>query len=70
MRQTKNGNQWYYGMKIHAGDDAGGGYVHAITATIANIHDVQETSKLICDEVNVVYGDSRDIQKITDKSAC
>ena len=66
MHQTKNGNQWYYGMKIHAG----GGYVHTITATTANIHDVQETSKLICDEVSVVYGDSRDIQKIADKSAC
>lgn len=59
QHQTKNGNQWYYGMKIHAGS----GYVHTITATTANIHDVQETSKLTCDEVDVVYGDSRDIQK-------
>lgn len=40
MHQTKKGNQWYYGMKIHAGVDAGSGYVHIITATAANIHDI------------------------------
>lgn len=27
MHQTKKGNQWYFGMKIHAGVDAGSGYV-------------------------------------------
>ena len=58
MHQTKKGNQWYHGMKIHAGVDAGSGYVHTITATAANIHDIQETSKLIRDDDNVVYGDS------------
>ena len=58
MHQTKKGNQWYHGMKIHAGVDAGSGYVHTITATAANVHDFQETSKLIRDDDNVVYGDS------------
>lgn len=58
MHQTKKGNQWYHGMKIHAGVDAGSGYVHTITATAANVHDIQETSKLIRDDDNVVYGDS------------
>ena len=28
MHQTKKGNQWYFGMKIHSGVDAGTGYVH------------------------------------------
>ena len=27
MHQTKKGNQWYHGMKVHAGVDAGTGYV-------------------------------------------
>lgn len=58
MHQTKKGNQWYHGIKIHAGVDAGSGYVHTITATAANVHDLQETSKLIRDDDNVVYGDS------------
>lgn len=40
MHQTKKGNQWYHGMKIHAGVDAGSGYVHTITATAANVHDI------------------------------
>ena len=37
MHQTKKGNEWYFGMKIHAGVDAGSGYVHTITGTSANI---------------------------------
>ena len=30
MHQTQKGHQWYHGMKIHAGVDAGSGYVHTI----------------------------------------
>ena len=58
MHQTKKGNQWYFGMKIHSGVDAGSGYVLTITGTAANVHDVNETEKLIRDDDNVVYGDS------------
>lgn len=58
MHQTKKGNEWYFGMKVHAGVDAGTGYVHTITGTAANVHDVAETSKLIREDDHVVYGDS------------
>lgn len=58
MHQTKKGNEWYFGMKVHAGVDAATGYVHTITGTAANIHDVSETSKLIRKDDKVVYGDS------------
>ena len=58
MHQTKKGNQWYHGMKVHAGVDAGSGYVHSITGTSANVHDIDETAKLIRDDDEVVYGDS------------
>lgn len=58
MHQTKKGNQWYHGMKIHSGVDAGSGYVHSITGTAANIHDIEETAKLIRKDDEVVYGDS------------
>ena len=34
-------------MKVHAGVDAGSGYVHTITGTSANMHDVTETANLI-----------------------
>lgn len=58
MHQTKKGNQWYHGMKIHSGVDAGSGYVHTITATSANVHDIDEAAKLIREDDEVMYGDS------------
>lgn len=58
MHQTKKGNEWYFGMKVHAGVDAATGYVHSLTGTAANMHDVSETSKLIREDDYVVYGDS------------
>jgi IS5 family transposase len=58
MHQTKKGNEWHFGMKIHSGVDAGSGYVHTITATSANEHDITETAKLVREDDAVVYGDS------------
>lgn len=58
MHQVKKGNQWHFGMKVHAGVDAGSGYVHTITGTAASTHDVTETEKLIRADDDVVYGDS------------
>ena len=58
MHQTKKGNQWYHGMKVHVGVDAGSGFVHTITGTAANVHDSEEACKLIREDDTVVYGDS------------
>ena len=58
MHQTKKGNEWRFGMKCHIGVDAGSGLVHTITATAANIHDINEASKLIREDDEIVYGDS------------
>jgi len=58
MHQTAKGNQWYHGMKVHAGVDAGTGYIHTITGTAANVHDIAETSKLLRPDDEVMYGDS------------
>lgn len=58
MHQTKKGNEWRFGMKCHIGVDAGAGYIHSITATAENVHDITETSKLIREDDHVVYGDS------------
>ena len=58
MHQTKKGNQWYHGMKVHAGVDAGTGYLHTITGTAANVHDSTEASKLIRNDDEIMYGDS------------
>lgn len=58
MRQTKKGNQWYFGMKAHIGVDAGTGYTHSVTATGANVHDLDEVANLIRDDDQVVYTDA------------
>jgi len=58
MHQTKKGNEWHFGMKAHIGVDAGTGYVHTVTATAANVHDITEASKLLRSDDEVVYGDA------------
>ena len=58
MHQTKKGNDWHFGMKAHIGVDAGTGYVHSLTGTAANVHDITEASKLLRSDDDVVYGDA------------
>jgi IS5 family transposase len=58
MHQTKKGNQWYFGMKAHIGVDAGTGYVHSVTGTAANVHDLDEAVNLVRDDDEVVYADA------------
>ncbi len=40
MHQTKKGNEWRFGMKVHIGVDAFSGLVHTVEVTPANVHDV------------------------------
>ena len=58
MHQTRKGQQWYFGMKAHIGVDAGTGYVHTVTATAANVHDLDEAANLVRDDDEVVYADA------------
>ena len=58
MRQTKKGNQWYFGMKAHIGVDAGTGYVHSVTATAASVHDLDQITHLVRADDDVVYTDA------------
>jgi len=39
MRQTRKGNQWYFGLKAHIGVDAKQGTVHTLVTTSANVAD-------------------------------
>lgn len=65
MHQTKKGNQWHFGMKVHAAVDAGTGYAVAASFTPANIHDICETHNIIRKDDEVVFADSgyRGIEK-------
>lgn len=56
MRQTKKGNQWYFGMKTHIGTDTQG-RVHSLVVTDASVHDSVVADELIHGEETVLYGD-------------
>jgi transposase, IS5 family len=57
MKQTKKGNQWYFGMKAHVGTDADRGLVHSIVVTNAAVHDSRVMDKLLHGKELSVYGD-------------
>lgn len=57
MRQSKKGNQWYFGMKVHIGTDAESGLVHTAGATAGSVHDAKVFDELIRDDDRAVYGD-------------
>lgn len=58
MHQTKKGNQWHFGMKVHIGVDSKTGLTHSASITAANVHDSQELPSLLHGQENRVYGDS------------
>ena len=58
MHQTKKGNQWYFGEKIHIGTDAGTGYIHTMEVTAANAADITVAAELIREDDEVVYADA------------
>ncbi len=45
-------------MKAHIDVDDGSGYVHSLTGTAANEHDITEAHNLIREDDEVFYGDS------------
>jgi IS5 family transposase len=56
MRQTRKGNQWYFGMKLHVGTDTHG-VVHRLTATHAATADITQLPALLHGQERVLYGD-------------
>ncbi len=47
MHQTKKGNQWYFGMKIHIGIDAKSGLTHSLETMPANEHKLNQVGHLL-----------------------
>lgn len=58
MRQTRKGNQWYFGMKAHIGTDSRTRLIHSIAVSGANVHDSQRLADLLHGHERRVYGDS------------
>lgn len=58
MHQTKKGNQWHFGMKVHIGVDSKSGLAHSASVTPANVHDSRELPNLLHGHETRLYGDS------------
>ena len=58
MHQTKKGNQWHHGMKLHIGVDKDTGLTHSAVVTAANVHDKHPLPQLLHGQEAEVYGDS------------
>jgi IS5 family transposase len=58
MHQTRKGQQWYFGMKMHIGVDSRTGLAHSAMVTPANVHDKHPLPDLLHGAEQRVYGDS------------
>ncbi len=58
MHQTRKGQQWYFGMKLHIGVDSQSGLTHSAVVTAANVHDKHPLPDLLHGNEQRVYGDS------------
>ena len=56
MKQTRKGNTWHFGMKVHVGTDKRG-TVHTLTATDAAVADCQQLPQLLHGDEKELYGD-------------
>lgn len=58
MHQTRKGNQWYFGMKMHIGVDDTFGVIHSLESTAANVHDLNVADRLLHGEEDIVWADA------------
>lgn len=58
MHQTRKGQQWFFGMKMHIGVDGRTGLAHSAVVTAANVHDKHPLPDLLHGNEQRVYGDS------------
>jgi IS5 family transposase len=56
MKQTKKGNTWHFGMKVHVGTDKHG-LVHSLTTTDAAAGDITQLGTLLHGGEREIYGD-------------
>ena len=57
MHQSKKGNEWHFGMKLHIGVDSQTGLIHSASVTSGNVHDSQELPNLLHGKETRLYGD-------------
>ena len=55
---TKKRGKWYFGYKGHIGVDMGSKIIHSRSFTSAQVHDSQETDKLLRGDEQAIFADS------------
>jgi IS5 family transposase len=58
MKQSKKGNQWYFGMKAHIGVDVESGLVHSVQGTAGSTNDVVQANSLLHGDETEAWGDA------------
>jgi IS5 family transposase len=58
MKQSRKGQQWYFGMKAHIGVDAESGLVHTVRGTAGSVNDVIEADSLLHGQESDAFGDA------------
>lgn len=58
MKQSKKGNQWYFGMKAHVAVDAKTKLIHHVVATSGAVHDGKVLPQLLHGKETAVWGDT------------
>jgi transposase, IS5 family len=58
MKQSRKGQQWYFGMKCHIGVDIESGLVHTVKGTSGAVNDVIEANSLLRESDREVYADA------------
>lgn len=58
MKQSRKGNQWYFGMKAHLGVDAKTKLIHHVAATSGAVSDGKMLGTLLHGKETAVWGDS------------
>ena len=58
MHQVRKGNQWFFGMRVHAGADAASGLAHSLSVTAANVGEITQAEALLHGEETSVHTDA------------
>ena len=58
MKQSRKGQQWYFGMKCHIGVDMNSGLVHTVKGTSGAVNDVIEANSLVRPSDREVFADA------------
>ena len=58
MHQTRKGQQWFFGMKLHIGVDDTLGLIHSLETTPANASDINHAHQLLHGEEERVWADA------------